>query len=144
MKKTTVILLFPILCLIGCKSNNLSNSMWYNATIVNNDGTWGTVVTSMYFFDDTVYTFNGVVVDDSVVISPYLYAVGKYTCKKTEKNIYNIQMDGKTNTGEPYQYSGQMNMKDLVMRLYFQGQKTNETYICDPNVKLETTKIKRR
>ena len=114
--------------------------MWYNATLVNNEGTWGTVVTSIYFFQDSVYAFNGVVVDDSIVIPTYLYAVGKYTYKKKTKDTYLIMLDGKTNIGEPYQYSGFWDKKDLVMHLAVPGQSTNETYVCDPNVKLPNSK----
>ena len=144
MKRRLLLLLFPLLCIIGCTSNKLANSMWYNATLVNNNGTWGTVVTSMYFFSDSVYTFNGVAVNDSVVVPPYLYAIGTYSCSKVEKDIYHIEVNGKTKTGEPYKYSGDLNKKDQVMHLSVPGQRTNETYICDPNVKLPTPKTKKK
>ena len=140
MKKMFFFLLPLLCCLMGCSSNKLANSMWYNATIVNNEGTWGTVVTSMYFFKDSVYVYNGVFVDDSVVIPPYLYAVGKYTYSKMSKYTFHVELEGKTNIGEPYMYCGLLNKKDLVMHLSVPGQSTNETYICDPKVKLQIQK----
>ncbi len=138
MKRKLLLFGFPVLLLCSCAGNKLANSMWYNATMVNNEGTWGTVVTSMWFENDSVYTFNGVAVDDSVVIPPYLYAVGTYSCSKVAKNVYQIELNGKTDTGTPYRYTGLMNNKDLVMRLSVPGKQTNETYICDPDVKLKT------
>lgn len=140
LMKRYLLLLLLLFCLMGCSSNKLADSMWYNATVVNNEGTWGTVVTSLYFFQDSVYAFNGVSVDDSVVIPPYLYAVGKYTYSKMSKNTYHVELEGKTNLGEPYKYSGLLNKKDLVMHLSVPGQSTNETYVCDPNVKLPNSK----
>lgn len=142
MKKKPILLLLPLLLLTGCASNKLTKSMWYNATMVNNDGTWGAVVTSMWFERDSVYAFNGVSVDNNVVIEPYLYAIGKYSCKKTGKNIYHVQIDGKTNIGESYRYNGQLNRKDRVMHLSVPDQRTNESYFYEPKVKLQIPKKK--
>ena len=144
MKKKILLFGFPVLLLCSCAGNKLANSMWYNATMVNNEGTWGTVVTSMWFGSDSVYTFNGVAVDDSVVVPPYLYAAGTYSCKKVAKNVYQIELNGRTNVGKTYQYSGLMNKKELVMRLSVPGQQTNETFICDPDVKLQISKKRKK
>ena len=98
----------------------------------------------MWFDKDSVYTFNGVAVDGKAIIEPYLYAKGVYSCEKVKKNIYNVRVDGKNNFGDPVQYNGDMNKKNLVMRLSVPGQRTNETYFCEPKVKLKINKKKKK
>ena len=121
--------------MVGCAGNKMNNSIWHNMTLVNNDGTWGTVVTSIAFYQDSVYAYNGVVVDDSIVIPPYLYAKGVYQCKKTGKNSYDVSVRASTRDSQPYIYSGIMNYGEKTMRLSVPGQKTNETYFLDEDSK---------
>lgn len=124
-----------VFVILGCAGNKLNNSMWYNATLVNNVGIWGTVVTSMAYYQDSVYVFNSVVVDDSIIIPPYLYAKGVYQCKKKNKTIFDVSVQAATQDFQPYTYFGEMNYDDKIMRLSAPGQKTNETYFMDKDTK---------
>lgn len=137
-----ILLLSSVLLLCSCASNKLSNTMWYNSTLVNNNGVWGNVVSSMWFEKDSFYVFNGVAVNDTVAIQPYMYAIGRYAYKKTQKNNYQIELEGKTVDGSIYKLNGHIKKKELVMRLSAPNQTTNETYICDPSIKLKTQKHK--
>ena len=135
MKNKKILLVPLVFALLSCGGNKLNNTMWYNATMVNNDGTWGTVVTSLAFYKDSVYVFNGVAVDDSIIIPPYLYAKGVYQCKKSEKNMSEVNIQGITGNSQIYSYSGNLNHRNGIMRLSVPGQKTNETYFMDEDSK---------
>lgn len=135
MKKQFLLLVPMVLALFSCGGDKLNNSIWYNATMVNNDGTWGTVMTSLAFYKDSVYAYNGVVVDDSVAIPAYLYAKGVYQCAKSGKNMYEVNIQGVTDNAKPYIYSGKLDNSEKVMRLSLPGQKTNETYFMDEDSK---------
>lgn len=133
MKKKVLLFVPVVLALFGCGGDKLNDSIWYNATMVNNDGTWGTVITSLAFYKDSVYVYNGVIVDDSITIPAYLYAKGAYSCVKNKKNTYDVGIQGITDNAQSYVYSGKLNNSEKIMRLSLPGQKTNETYFMDEN-----------
>lgn len=135
MKKRFLLLVLVVLALFGCGGDKLNNSIWYNATMVNNDGTWGTVMTSLAFYKDSVYAYNCVVVDDSITIPAYLYAKGVYQCTRSGKNIYDVNLQGITDNSKSYIYCGKLDNIEKVMRLSLPGQKTNETYFMDKDSK---------
>lgn len=135
MKKKYIFLVLIAFTLFGCGGDKLNNSIWYNATMVNNNGTWGTVITSLAFYKDSVYAYNGVVVDDSVTIPAYLYAKGIYQCNKSKRKIFDVNIQGVTNNSNPYIYSGKLDYSKKIMRLSLPGLKNNETYFMDEDSK---------
>lgn len=135
----TVSLLF----LWGCSSNKLTNTMWYNITMVNNNGTWGQVVTSIGFSADSVFIYNGVVVDTTVVVSPYLHAKGKYSSAKNKEGKNELALDCIAIDGKNLNYNGTYSKKEKVMRLSQNNQNTNETYIWEPEAKLPKSNNKK-
>ncbi len=139
MKRMIIIGVFIALSgilLMSCSSNKLANTMWYNVTIVNNDGTWGQVVTSMGFTVDSVYFFNGVVVDTTVAVPPYLHAKGKYSFAKNKGGKNEVAIDCIVFDGSKLTYRGTYSKKEKLMRLSQPNQKTNETYIWEPKAKM--------
>lgn len=137
MKKKIILLLLPILLFVGCASNKLNRTVWYNVTMMQGNGVMGNVGTSLVFnTDSTVVVYKGVSVDTNVVVSPYIYAYGKYQYNKIDKRNTHISLSATTRDGSPYKYTGEYNKKNGLMILNVPNSKMKVTFIWNPDAKL--------
>ena len=136
MKRKTMLLLVPLLLLTGCVSNKLNKTVWYNLTMMQEDGIMGNVGTSLVFnTDSTVVVYKGVSIDTNVIVAPFIFAYGTYQYEKINGRDMKISVSAIKKDGSPYVYSGQYNKKEGLMRLNTPNSELKETYIWNPNVK---------
>ena len=137
-KMRKIILLFlPLLFLTSCASNKLNRTVWYNVTMMQDNGVMGNVGTSLVFnTDSTVVVYKGVSIDTTVVIAPYIYAYGKYQYNKIDKRNMQVSLSATTRDGSSYVYSGEYNKKNGLMILNVPNSKMKETYIWNPEAKI--------
>ena len=125
------------LLLAGCASNKLNRTVWYNITVMQENGVMGNVGTSLVFnTDSTVVVYKGVSIDTTVVISPYIYAYGKYIYSKIDRKNSQVSLSATTKDGSPYVYTGEYNKKDGLMILNKPDSKLKETYFWNPEAKI--------
>lgn len=125
------------LLLAGCASNKLNRTVWYNITMMQENGVMGNVGTSLVFnTDSTVVVYKGVSIDTTVVISPYIYAYGKYIYSKIDRKNSQVSLSATTKDGSPYVYTGEYNKKDGLMILNKPDSKLKETYFWNPEAKI--------
>ncbi len=121
----------------GCASNKLNRTVWYNITMMQENGVIGNVGTSLVFnTDSTVVVYKGVSIDTTVVISPYIYAYGKYIYSKIDRKNSQVSLSATTKDGSPYVYTGEYNKKDGLMILNKPDSKLKETYFWNPEAKI--------
>ncbi len=138
MKKNTLLLLIPLLLLTSCVSNKLNKTVWYNVTMMQENGVYGNVGTSLVFnTDSTVVVYRGVSIDTTVVVPPFVFAYGKYQYENIEGSNMRISLFATQKDGSPYIYSGEYNKKDGLMYLSVPNSKLKETYIWNPNAKVK-------
>ena len=64
MKIGYIIALLPLLVLTGCASNKLNKTVWYNVTLMQENGVMGNVGTSLIFENDSIVSvYKGVSID---------------------------------------------------------------------------------
>lgn len=125
------------LLLAGCASNKLSRTVWYNVTVMQENGVMGNVGTSLVFnTDSTVVVYKGVSIDTTIVISPYIYAYGKYIYNKIDRKNSQVSLSATTKDGSPYVYTGEYNKKEGLMILNKPDSKLKETYFWNPEAKI--------
>ena len=125
------------LLLTGCASNKLNRTVWYNITMMQENGVMGNVGTSLVFnTDSTVVVYKGVSIDTTVVISPYIYAYGKYIYSQIDRKNSQVSLSATTKDGSPYVYTGEYNKKDGLMILNKPDSKLKETYFWNPEAKI--------
>lgn len=125
------------LLLAGCASNKLNRTVWYNITMMQENGVMGNVGTSLVFnTDSTVVVYKGVSIDTTVVISPYIYAYGKYIYSKIDRKNSQVSLSATTKDGSPYVYTGEYNKKEGLMILNKPDSKLKETYFWNPEAKI--------
>lgn len=125
------------LLLAGCASNKLNRTVWYNITMMQENGVMGNVGTSLVFnTDSTVVVYKGVSIDTTVVISPYIYAYGKYIYSKIDRKNSQVSLSATTKDGSPYVYTGEYNKKNGLMILNKPDSKLKETYFWNPEAKI--------
>ena len=97
----------------------------------------GNVGTSLVFnTDSTVVVYKGVSIDTTVVISPYIYAYGKYIYSQIDRKNSQVSLSATTKDGSPYVYTGEYNKKDGLMILNKPDSKLKETYFWNPEAKI--------
>ena len=134
--KKSMLLLLPLLFLTSCASNKLNKTVWYNLTIMQENGVMGNVGTSLVFnTDSTVVVYKGVSIDTTVIVSPYIFAYGQYQYKKLNGGKMQITVTATKRDGSPYVYNGEYNRKKGIMMLCTPNSRLQETYILNPDVK---------
>jgi hypothetical protein len=125
-----------LLCSCATHSYNLSKTIWYNLSPAEKDGVKGNVVTSLHFISDSIVDiYNSVLVDTNLVVSPYIYAAGKYSTLGNPKKEAKITVSAVTLQKDTVSYNGIFYMKDNAMFLVSQDS-INKAYIKLPNTKL--------
>lgn len=136
MKIVYVMALLPLFVFAGCASNKLNKTVWYNLTLMQENGVMGNVGTSLIFENDsTVSVYKGVSIDTTVIVKPYLFAYGQYKCEKVDKHNMSISLVATKRDGSPFSYVGSYNKKNGIMMLNIPESKLKVTYIWNPNVK---------
>ena len=126
----------PLLLLTGCASNKLKKTVWYNVTTMQENGVMGNVGTSLVFnTDSTIVVYKGVSIDTTVIVSPYIFAYGKYHNKKLDDGKRQITITATKRDGSPYVYNGEYNKKKGLMMLCAPNSKLQETYILNSEAK---------
>lgn len=137
MKKTFILLVVPLLLLTGCASNKLNRTVWYNITMMQENGVMCNVGTSLVFnTDSTVVVYKGVSIDSTVIVSPYIFAYGRYQYKKLNGDNMQVSLSATKRDGTSYDYTGEYNKKDGLMILNMPDSKMKETYIWNPEAKV--------
>ena len=132
-----MLLLVPLVLLTGCASNKLNKTVWYNLTMMQENGVMGNVGTSLVFnTDNTVVVYKGVSIDTNVIVSPFIFAYGTYHYEKLNGRNMKISVSATKGDGSPYVYTGQYNKKEGLMRLNLPNSELKETYIWDPKAKI--------
>ncbi len=138
MKKIILLLLFPLFLLTSCASNKLNKTVWYNLTMMQENGVMGNVGTSLVFnTDSTVVVYKGVSIDTTVIVPPYIFAYGQYQYKKSNNGQMQITVTATKRDGSPYVYNGEYNKKKGIMMLRTPNSKLQETYILNPDAKFK-------
>ena len=110
MKKTlTVFLLAFIMCSCASMKSgiNFEKSVWSGPTVIENDNSTQNIVTSLYFkSSEDVDIYKAVVLDTSIVVKPFKYAIGKYTIVNKSKKDLKLKISGKDIQGQPISYDG--------------------------------------
>ena len=141
MKIGYIIALLPLLVLTGCASNKLNKTVWYNVTLMQENGVMGNVGTSLIFENDSIVSvYKGVSIDTTVILKPTLFAYGKYKYEKVNGRNMNISLNATTRDGSPYTYIGTYNKKSGLMLLNVPDSKMKETYIWNPKAKVVLNK----
>ena len=137
MKRKTMLLLVPLVLLTGCASNKLNKTVWYNLTMMQENGVMGNVGTSLVFnTDSTVVVYKGVSIDTNVIVAPFIFAYGTYQYEKLNGRNMKISVSATKGDGTPYVYTGQYNKKEGLMRINLPNSELKETYIWDPKAKI--------
>lgn len=112
MRKLLVFfVLGAIMC--SCASYKLEKTVWSTVHGAENNGERGSVITSLYFLtDNKVDVYKSVVVDTSIVVSPFKYAECKYVVKGNPKKEAEIRIDGKSLDKEKFGYNGVYRKRD--------------------------------
>ena len=128
MKKTYIFVVLGLALLCSCAHNyNLSRTIWYNTSPVEKDGVRGTVVRSLYFVSaDTVDIFSSVVVDTTLVVTPFKIARGSYFTSGNPRKEATISITAVNLNQETVEYRGQFHRdramilvsQDSIARLY--------------------------
>ena len=122
----------------SCASHKLKNTVWYNVTMMGENGVTGNVGTSLVFeTDSTLVAYKGVQLDTTVVLKPFVYAYGNYQCKKMKGRKTQVSIAATTKDGTPFEYSGTFNKKKGMMILDIPKSTMKETYLRNPKAKLE-------
>lgn len=131
-------MLVPIvISIIGCSSNKLNKTVWYNVTMMQDKGIMGNVGTTLYFnTDSTFVAYKGVSIDTTVVLPPFVYVCGKYKCEKNGGRNMRVFIKGTTREGAIYQYDGTYNKKTGVMVFDIPKSNMKETYLWNPKAKI--------
>jgi hypothetical protein len=136
MKRKNILFFVPLLLLMGCASNKLNQTVWYNLTMMQENGVMGNVGTSLIFnTDSTVVVYKGVSIDTNVIVAPFIFAYGTYQYEKIDGHDMKISVSAITKDGNPYVYTGQYNKKEGLMRLNKPNSELKETYIWNPDAK---------
>lgn len=137
MKRKIILLLVPLVFLTSCASNKLKRTVWYNVTMMQENGVMGNVGTSLVFnTDSTVVVYKGVSIDTTIVLSPYVFAYGTYQYTKGNENNMNVSVSVTKSDGTPYVYTGEYNKKSGVMILRTPNSQLKETFIWNPKAKV--------
>lgn len=141
--KKEFLLFLSLLFLTGCASSKLSRTVWHNVTMTQEKGVMSNVGTSLVFTtDSTVVVYKGVSIDSTVVISPYIFACGGYQCQKKDGREIGVEISATKIDKTPLLYSGKYNKKKGVMILNTPDSQLKETYIWNPDAKLDSIKQK--
>lgn len=141
--KKELLLFLSLLFLTGCASSKLSRTVWHNVTMMQENGVMCNVGTSLVFnTDTTVVVYKGVSIDTTVVISPYIFAYGGYLCQKKEDHEIEVKISATKSDKSPLLYSGKYNKKKGIMFLNIPDSELKETYIWNPDAKLDVKKQK--
>jgi len=117
MKRIGITLIGGLLCLMtSCNAvSTLDKSIWYNTSLVENDGTKAMMVTSLYFLSaDTVDIYNSVRNDSSMIVKPFKYASGTYSVQGKSKKETEIKIETKTIDGRNILYEGAYHKSDAM------------------------------
>ena len=137
MKSKFMLLLLPLFFFTSCASNKLNQTVWHNLTMMRENGVTGNVGTSLVFdTDSTFFVYKGISIDTSIVVPPYVFAYGKYEYKKIDGKNMKISLSAIKKDGSPYIYTGEYNKKKELMILNVPGSKMKETYIWNPEAKV--------
>ena len=137
MRKVHILFLLCLTLLCSCATGkyNISKTIWYNTSPVEKDGKKGTVVTSLYFIsDDTVDIYNSVIVDSTLVVTPFKIAKGTYSTSGNPKKEAKISITAENLNKEKVVYKGAFH-KNEAMILVSQDSIT-KLYGKLPNTKL--------
>lgn len=101
--KNSVFLMISLMCLCGCSTIKMENTVWYNECIAERGGDTAAVYTALYFGENNVMTINTSVKKDTVmIVEPCVTEYGKYSysgnLKKGVKiDINTIDVDNRQN-----------------------------------------------
>lgn len=116
MKKICFTLIGVFLCLMSsCNTaSTLDKTIWYNTSLVEDNGTKAMMVTSLYFLSaDTVDIYNSVRNDSLMIVSPFKYASGTYSVQKNKQET-EIKIEAKTIDGRNILYEGAYHKSDAM------------------------------
>ncbi len=123
MKKfaITLVSIICILIICSCSSKrNLEKTVWYNSSLIENNGEEGILVTSLYFYSgDTVDIYSSVLVDSTVIVKPFKYAEGTYSISNETSDETKFVINAKSIDNKPLSYEGAYH-KDKAMYLITQ------------------------
>ena len=121
---------------LGCASNKLNNTVWYNITMMEENGVVCNVGTSLFFdTDSTVAVYKGVAIDTTTVIPPFVFAHGKYWVGKKAGRDMNVTLTATKRDGMPLTYHGVYNKKNKMMLMSVPDSRLKETYFWNPKAK---------
>lgn len=112
------IFIFSILALImcSCASYKLEKTVWSTVSAVEKDGVKGSVISSLYFrSSEDVDIYNSVVVDTSIVVTPFKYAEGKYVVTGNPRTEAVIEITGSNVQQEKVMYKGKYHKSDAML-----------------------------
>jgi len=113
--KKNIILFIVAICLSSC-SYKLTNSVWYNVTPTELDGTKCNLITSLYFWDKKTMNFNASIVKDTTLIVPAtLTANGQYKAKGNLRKGVQLELDVTNLLNQQEKYVGIIKSKGMIL-----------------------------
>lgn len=107
-------MLVSIMC--SCANYKLEKTVWSSVSPAEKDGQRGSVITSLFFTSsDDVDIFKAVIVGDSLAVTPYKYAEGKYEVSGNPKKEAAIKITAKTIQKEDIEYVGGYHKSDAML-----------------------------
>lgn len=105
-----------VVCLCGCSTFKLPNTIWYNETITEKDGIEAAVYTTLYFGEDNVVNFNtSVRKDTTMIVAPCFTAYGRYNYSGTLKKGIKIEIDAIDIDNLSIKYNGIIFKEGMVL-----------------------------
>lgn len=115
MKKTFIILMLSLI-MCGCASYKLEDTVWSTVSGAQNKGERGSVITSLIFkSSEDVDIYSSVVVDTSLVVTPFKYAQGKYVVSGNPRKEASIEINGSNIQNEKVSYKGVYHKNDAML-----------------------------
>lgn len=104
------------LCYSCSPSYKLANTVWYNVTPCELDGTEGNVFTSIYFLDDNQMCINtSVESNNEMIVSPTATSYGEYKYEGNLKKGVSLTITQTDIWGEPYNCRGVITTDGLFL-----------------------------
>lgn len=115
MKKVLISLLLAfIMC--SCASYKLEKTVWSAASVTNDEGKKSTIITNLYFRStEDVDIYSAVVVDTSIVVTPYKYAECKYRVSGNPRKEAKVDITGSDLQKQSVSYKGVYHKTDAMI-----------------------------
>lgn len=117
MKKHHIIVFaFSLMLLSSCAGYKLDKTIWYNPSLIENNGVKGVVTTSLYFLStDTVDIYSSVIVDTALIVKPFKYASGTYSVSGNPKKEAKISITAVTLDKNTIEYNGAFHKAEAMI-----------------------------